>query len=100
MFLQKQYTEIYCIVITFILLTVNQSNILLIDLSNCLKFMALLLFADESTLYLPRNDLTEIQKLVSGELKTLGRWFNSNKLVIDTDKTKYILFHRERENQS
>ncbi len=52
------------------------------DLSKCLKFMALILF-DDSTLYLTGNGLTEIKKMVSDELKTLDRWFNSNKLVIN-----------------
>ncbi len=42
-------------------------------LSKCLKFMALILFADDSTLYLTGKDLAEIQKLVSDELKTLDR---------------------------
>ena len=37
------------------------------------------------------NDLTEIQKLFNDELKTLDRWFNSIKLAINTDKTKYVL---------
>ena len=41
--------------------------------------------------------LTEIHQLVSDKLKTLNRWFNSNKLAINTNKTKYILFHRKRE---
>ncbi len=58
--------------------------------------MGLILFADNSTLYLTGNDLTEIQKLVSDELKTLDRWCNSNKLPIITEKTNYILFHREK----
>ncbi len=51
--------------------------------------MALILFADDSTLYLTGNDLTEIQKLVS---------VNSNKLESNTDKTKYVLLHRKRES--
>ncbi len=60
--------------------------------------MSLILFADDSTLYLTGHDLTEIQKLVSDDLKTLDRWFNCNKLVNNTDKTKYILCRRKREN--
>ncbi len=60
--------------------------------------MALILFAHDSILYLTGNALTEIQKLVSDEVTTLDRWLNSNKLVINTDKTKHILFHRKREN--
>ena len=35
--------------------------------------MALILFADDSSLYLTGNDLTEIRKLVSHEFKTLDR---------------------------
>ncbi len=73
------------------------NSIYINDLPKCLKFMALILFADDSTLYLTGNDLTEIQKLVSDELKTLDICFNSNKLAINTDKTKYILFHRKKE---
>ncbi len=36
--------------------------------------------------------------MVNDELKTLDRWFNSNKLAINTDNTIYVLFHRNREN--
>ncbi len=47
--------------------------------------MGLILFADDSTLYLTDDDLTEIKILVSDDLKTLDRWFNINKLVVNTD---------------
>ena len=52
------------------------------------------LYADDSTLStcVPGDNVMDSAELINSELKCLDRWLKSNKISINADKTKYMLF--------
>ena len=49
---------------------------------------------DDSTLStcVPGDNVMDSTVLINSELKCLNRWLKSNKISINADKTKYMLF--------
>ena len=62
------------------------------DMMNSLINMKIIHFADDSTLHamFPKN--TNISAMVNDELSSINKWLNVNKLCLNVDKTKYMLF--------
>lgn len=56
------------------------------------------LYADDTALVVTHSSLTEVQSLGNKELQNTLKWFNANKLLLNTKKTKYVLFasHRKK----
>ena len=52
------------------------------------------LFADDSTLSgnFNRNEIENIHLIVNEELNLVNRWLASNKIRLNVEKTKYIIF--------
>ena len=50
------------------------------------------LFADDTSFHLCDKNLKDLQVRANAELEQVERWFNSNKMVLNSKKTKYILF--------
>ena len=51
-----------------------------------------LLYADDTTFQLSGEDLSILYLQVNQELEKARRWFQANKLTLNTDKTKYMIF--------
>ena len=51
-----------------------------------------LLFADDTTFQCQGNDLPELIKHLNCELSKAQSWFDCNKLTLNANKTKYIIF--------
>ena len=64
------------------------------DLPNCTNFFDFLMFDDDCTITrsLPKYDLAECSGEINSNLKLLENWLKANKIKINADKTKYILF--------
>ena len=60
--------------------------------SNQFKYI---LYADDSTLStcVPGDNVMDSAELINSELKCLDIWLKSNKISINGDKTKYMLFY-------
>jgi hypothetical protein len=54
--------------------------------------LKLLLFADDTTLLIRHKNLEDLLALTNSELSHMSNWFATNKLSLNIDKTKYILF--------
>ena len=50
-------------------------------------------FADDTTGLPKGSSINELVKTVNHEIQNLGVWLRSNKLAINTSKTKIIVFH-------
>ena len=61
------------------------------DLPNCSNFTKLL-FADDTTLQLSGNSISELERTAKLELTKVSDWFRANLLTLNIKKTKYILF--------
>ena len=73
------------------------------DLPNCTEFFKMILFADDSTLAcrIPRLDVDSSIAIVNSELTSVQHWLNTNKMKLNIEKTKYVLFsYRSRQVSS
>ena len=64
------------------------------DLPQSSTFFKFLIFADDSTLScsIPKNELNSTNHKINDELEKVSEWLYSNKIGINIEKTKYILF--------
>ena len=62
------------------------------DISSIFKKLKTILFADDSTLYISDENPLNLIHTANLELLNLERWCASNKLIINTSKTFYMLF--------
>jgi hypothetical protein len=56
------------------------------------------LFADDTTCLAKGKVLSEITDYVNKELQKIANWFRSNKMAVNTSKTKYIVFRTHGKN--
>ena len=50
------------------------------------------LFADDTTCLAKGSNLVDLISYVNTELRKMANWFRSNKMALNTSKTKYIIF--------
>jgi len=62
------------------------------DLNKSLKFCRAVSFADDTTIFASGNNLKFLYKKVNADLMNLSKWFDSNSLTLNVEKSKYILF--------
>ena len=62
------------------------------DLPFVSEILSSILFADDTTLFLTGKDPVIINDLLNIEFRKIYRWFNANKLLINFDKTNYVIF--------
>ena len=52
------------------------------------------MFADDTNLFYSGKDIHSLFNTVNNELSNIRQWFNSNKLSLNADKTKFTLLHK------
>ena len=64
------------------------------DIAKCSNQFKYILYADDSTLStcVKGHNVMDSAELINSELKCLDRWQKSNKISINADNTKYMLF--------
>jgi hypothetical protein len=62
------------------------------DIVNCSEVLQLYLFADDTTVFHSDSDFQKLITVLNFELNKLNMWFKANKLSVNVQKTKYILF--------
>jgi len=50
------------------------------------------LFADDTNLLFEHENLNQLQQIVNSELEDISKWFILNKLSLNIEKTKFIIF--------
>ena len=66
------------------------------DLCHSTLLLETILFADDTNLFYSHNNVKELFRTMNAELSHLNDWFCANKLSLNTDKTKYVLFHKAK----
>ena len=61
------------------------------DLPNASNFRKFL-FADDTSLHMSDKNLKDLEVRANEELAKVERWFRTNKMVLNSKKTKFILF--------
>ena len=64
------------------------------DLYLSSKVLNTILFADDTNLFYSHKDITVLFKIFNEELDKINEWFISNRLSLNVEKTKFILFHK------
>ena len=62
------------------------------DLQHISDVLSIILFADDTSVFLSGNDPLELNEIFNLELKKMQSWFTANKLYINQDKTCYMIF--------
>ena len=68
------------------------------DIVNSTSKFNFLMYADDTTLYFNIEDfpLQSREADINNELKKVNTWLQLNKLSLNTDKSKFMLFHKKR----
>ena len=69
------------------------------DLPNCTNKLKFILFADDTNILYSTDDYSSLSISLNNELQKVSKWFNANKLTLNTDKSNYILFHTVKQKQ-
>lgn len=72
------------------------------DLSNACTILDSILYADDTTLTFSPNKNVHADTLsrkINKELESINQWFCANKLSLNIEKTKFMLFHRPRSSK-
>ena len=64
------------------------------DLKNSTKVLNPVLFADDANLFCSSNNIRALFETVNQELSRINDWFLANKLPLNEEKTKYMLFQK------
>ena len=70
------------------------NDIFVRDLNNSTKILDPLLFADDTNLFCSDNNIRTLFETAKEELSQINDWFLANKLSLNVEKVKYILFHK------
>ena len=70
------------------------------DLPNSSKPFNFLMYADDTTLYCCLEDITSKNKshIINIELEGVHSWLKANRLALNVNKTKYMLFSKRKNN--
>ena len=66
------------------------------DLFHVFNLLSIILFADDTNIFLRHNDLATLATILNVELFHVSSWFNANKLTVHPAKSKFIIFHPRR----
>jgi len=58
-----------------------------------------IMFADDTNIFLRGNNLAELESMANNELSKILNWLNTNKLSLNIDKTKYMIFGQNKRKQ-
>ena len=68
------------------------------DIVNSSSILKFILFADDTNLFHSSKSPDDLLKTVNCELNNICIWFKANKLSLNVDKTKFILFGKKGRN--
>lgn len=71
-------------------------NIYINDFQRLLKNVLMILFADDSTVIVKSNNLTSLAFKLNFILYKINDWCNSNKLALNVNKTKIMVFNSKK----
>ena len=66
------------------------------DLQNVCQYSLPILFADDTNLFFNSKDITKLNFMLSEELSNISKWLKVNRLSLNINKTKYMLFTKKR----
>jgi len=62
------------------------------DIASVSKILHLILFADDTNIFLSNDDINVLISILNQELSLINNWFLANKLSLNISKTNFIIF--------
>ena len=62
------------------------------DIQFCSELISIVLFSDDTNILFSHTCLKQLNEVIQIEMNKITDWLNANKLSINTEKTKFILF--------
>jgi hypothetical protein len=66
------------------------------DLPSATSLLKVVLFADDSNLVIRGKDPTTLSNIMTAELANISNWFSANRLLLNPNKTKLIVFRSRK----
>ena len=66
------------------------------DFLNASELLFSILFADDTSVFIEGYEYDKMIEILNKEMKKIDTWLECNGLVINTDKTHYMVFHRAK----
>ena len=63
------------------------------DLFHVSNLLSIILFADDTNIFLCHDDLATLATILNVELSHVSSWFSANKLTFHPAKAKFIIFY-------
>ena len=70
------------------------------DINNASKILQLILFADDTNVFLSHKNADCLANILNTELNKLSIWFRANKLSLNLKKTKFMVFKPSQKRKS
>ena len=72
------------------------------DLPYSSEFFKFTMFADDSTLscHFPKSEIANVNSIINEELVKVTEWLSANKIALNIDKTKFMIFSCKHTNES
>ena len=70
------------------------------DIANVSKSLFLLLFADDTNIFIKGKSINEMIEILNNEMTKVTEWMNVNRLSLNVQKTHYIIFKSQRKQIS
>jgi len=68
------------------------------DMHTVCRSSFILLFADDTNIFVSGKSLLEVEQTINNELKALSNWFKLNKLSLNIHKTKFMIIKSRKKN--
>ena len=82
---------LYCLGPLLFLIYVN-------GIINSSQILSFILFADDTDLFLSNKDIGNLYKTMNQELKQVNLWLTGNKLSLNGNKTRFMIFKSKKRN--
>ena len=70
------------------------------DIANVSQLLLPLMFADDTNLFLQGKSVNETIDIMNNEMDKVVKWLNANRLLLNVDKTHFMIFHSSRKKIS
>ena len=67
-------------------------NLFINDIPDVVTTCKICLYADDTAIFYPSNNVKHIESILNYELSGLATWFQTNRLTLNVTKTKWMLF--------
>jgi len=66
------------------------------DIANVSEILVPIIFADDTNMFLQGKNIRETIQIMNTEISKVVTWLNSNLLLLNIDKTQYMIFHSNK----